>query len=146
MRKRFAAISQNKALRRTLCLSIALGTIAGGAQNPTEQVNPLLSSEAYGRILNVVFQREEPKASELQYAIFVRFMSSVHSESQIVIEMGINGKGQAWLFRVSGSSVWNVANEYIQKTGHEDIVQIARLVQHESAGGANLTRSGGSLA
>jgi hypothetical protein len=106
-----------------LCASVAQGADAA------PQVHPLVSSEAYEQILNLVFPHPEPSASVIRYEMILRFMPSSHSESEVVIDTYNTGKIQAWLFQVSGPSAWNTANQYIQKSGREDIAEISKLVQ-----------------
>jgi hypothetical protein len=102
---------------------------AAYAANAAAPVHRHVSLEAYGRILNLVFPHTEPDAGVILYEMVLRFMSSKHSESEVLIDVYQTGKSEAWIFQVSGSSAWNIANEYIQRSGREDVEQIANLVR-----------------
>jgi hypothetical protein len=102
---------------------------AAYAANAAAPVHRHLSLEAYGRILNLVFPHKEPDASVILYEMVLRFMTSKHSESEVVIDVYQTGRTEGWLFQVPGPSVWNTANEYVQKSGREDVEQIAKLVR-----------------
>jgi len=109
----------------TICLTVCLTPTASSAQD----THPVANLEVYGRILDTVFSHEEPKAGQLQYSMVLRFMSSNHPEVELVVIVPNGGKAETMLLRVSGPSVWDTANEYIQKTGRADVQQIAKLVQ-----------------
>jgi hypothetical protein len=113
----------------TICLAVCLTSTACPAQDSATDTHPIVSSVAYGRILDTVFSQKKPKTSQLQYSMVLRFMSSKHTEAEVVVNVFNGGKAEATLFKASGSSVWNIANDYIQKTGREDVEQIAKLVQ-----------------
>lgn len=83
----------------------------------------------YEQILNAVFSHEEPTARDLKYSITLRFMTSRHAESEIVINTLRSGMPQATLYTVPGPSVWDVANDYVQKHGHVDVQAVAGLVR-----------------
>jgi hypothetical protein len=112
-----------------ICLAACFESSACIAQSSAAQVHPLVSPDAYRHILDAAFSHEEPKAVQLQYSIVLRFLSSKHTESEVVIYVLRDGTAQVMFYRVSGSSVWNIANEYIQKTGGIDVHQIAKLIQ-----------------
>jgi len=113
----------------TTSITACLVSAASAAQYSTTKTHPTVSSEVYGRVLDAVFSHEEPKTSQLQYSMVLRFMSSQHTEAEVVVNVFNGGKAEATLFGVSGSGVWNTANEYIQRTGRVDVDQISKLVQ-----------------
>jgi hypothetical protein len=109
----------------TICLTVCLRPTATSAQD----TYPIVSPEVCGRILDTVFSHEGPRASQLQYSMVLRFMPSHYPEVELVVMVLNGGKAETMLLRVSGPSVWDTANEYIQKTGSADVQQIAKLVQ-----------------
>ena len=113
----------------SICLGVCLTSTVCPAQDSVTDTHSIVSSVTYGRILDTVFSQEKPKTSQLQYSMVLRFMSSKHTEAEVVVNVFNGGKAEAALFTVSGSSVWNTANDYIQRTGKVDVEQIAKLVQ-----------------
>lgn len=101
----------------------------GPAHVSAAQVHSLISSGAYENLLDLVFSHEQPLVSQLQYSMVLRFMSSSHTETEVVLNAFNGGKrAEATLFRISGASAWNTANDYIQGTGKSDLGGIAKLV------------------
>jgi hypothetical protein len=117
------------ALSGIMFIAICSVSSSSLGQSPPEQARPLIRPEAYERILDEVFSHEEPKATQLQYSLVLRFMSSRHTESEVTIFVFKNGSVQANLYRVSGQSAWNVANDATQRTGSTDTSQIAKMIQ-----------------
>ena len=113
----------------TTCVAVCFTSRVCPAQDSVTDTNTVVSSVAYERILDTVFSKGTPKTSELQWSMVLRFMSSKHTEAEVVVNVFNGGKAEAELFTVSGSSVWNAANDFIQKTGKLDVGQIAKLVQ-----------------
>ena len=55
-----------------MCLSACLASTASAAQSSPTEVRPLLSSEAYGRVLDRAFSHKGPKPNQLQFSIVLR--------------------------------------------------------------------------
>jgi hypothetical protein len=112
-----------------LCLILALFAPPAWPSVPAASVHPLLSSRAYDQLLDILFSHQTPGADKIRYEMALRFMTSSHPESAIVIDVFQTGEVQAWLFRVSGPSAWGIANQYVQDSGREEIGEISKLVQ-----------------
>lgn len=124
MRKRLNAFS----FLRFILIAVCSAPLSCDAQSPPLVAHPHISSDAYEHILDEVFAHKEPGARQLQYSLVLRFMTSKHAESEFVLFVLRDGTAQGNLFQVSGSSVWTTANEYIQKHGTADVLQIAKQV------------------
>jgi hypothetical protein len=122
-------------LKLAIAASILVSTIVffassySFAQGSREQAHSLVSPEVYERILDVVFAHDEPKPVQVDYSISLRFVSTKHAESEIVIYSFTNGSVRATFLEVSGESAWNVANDYIQQNGGADAERIAKLIR-----------------
>lgn len=101
---------------------------SAGQVSPSEAY-PHISSDAYEHILDEVFTLKNPETRQFQYSLVLRFMTSKHAESELIIFILRDGTARGDLFQVSGPSVWTIANDYIQKTGNSDVQQIAKQVQ-----------------
>lgn len=88
----------------------------------------LISSENYERTLDATFTETEKKTA-LRYSVVLRFMPSRNTESEITVQVDNKGQVHATLSTVTGTSVWNLANEYIQRTGIFNLEEITRRVQ-----------------
>jgi len=118
------------ALRVFIVVAICSRSSYGPAQSSTAQTYPLITPEAYERILDLAFAHEQPSPKQLQYSMVLRFMTSTHAESEVVISVFTNGSIQENFWQISGQSAWNAANDYIQKnSGNTDVEQIAKLIQ-----------------
>lgn len=67
----------------------------------------------------------------MQYSMVLRFMPSRHAESEITIQVDNKGRVHVALTAVTGTSVWNLANEYIRQTGRFNLEEITRRAQVE---------------
>jgi len=95
------------------------------AQDSAKPVTHLISQEDYDRLLGVVFRNQQPTAVQSYYSIVLRFMPSRYTESEVAIYARRDGTIHAILLRVSGSSAWNIANDFIQRVGNVEIHRIA---------------------
>jgi hypothetical protein len=124
--------TMNRHVFAGISLALILFAVCSTPSNGLTQSSPeqahLISPDAYGHILDIVFSREAPDAAQLQYSFVLRFMSSRHTESEAAISVLRNGMVQARFSKVAGPSVWDVANDYIHKTGDTDVQQIAKLI------------------
>ena len=116
------------ALWGLILIAVGLASLSGDAQVFPSAAYPQVSEDAYEHILDEVFAYKEPTA-RLQYSFVLRFMTSKHAESEVVLFALGDGTAQGNLFQVTGPSAWTIANDYIQKTGSTDVRQIARQVQ-----------------
>lgn len=125
-------------MKNLLCIVSLLGAFcaamysSGGlclAQDPLSASHPHVSEDVYNQILDAVFVLKQEKTSDLQYSMVLRFMSSSHAESEVAVNVFNGGRAEAILLTATGISVWNAANEYIERTGKVDVQEIARIVQ-----------------
>lgn len=112
-----------------ILVAVGSGPHSGAAQVSPSEAYPLVSSDVYEHILDEVFALKEPETRQLQYSLVLRFMTSKHAESELILFVLRDGRAHGTLFQVSGPSVWTIANEYIQRTGNTDVRQIAKQVQ-----------------
>ena len=120
--------SSHRIIQRRL-FSATLFLLVWGVPAALAESHPLISAQAYGRLLDRVFPHRDPDVSKVLYEMVLRFMMTNHTESEVVIDVYQDGKAEAWLFSVVGPSVWHTAKEYIQKAGKEDVERIAKLVR-----------------
>jgi len=112
-----------------LLTAICLGLFCRTCSAETKQlVKHLISTENYYRVLDAVFTESPPTRDLIDYSITIRFMPSFRTESEILVQLPYNGIVRATLLTVSGKSVWDNANDYIQRTGRLDLNEIAKKV------------------
>jgi hypothetical protein len=93
--------------------------------------HPIVSSEAYDRVLDSVFPRDYTHSPKLDYVLILRFEPSFHAESQVVIQTLDGGKVDAWLYTSTSGGIWQTCNDYIERTGREDAAEIARSIHSQ---------------
>jgi len=122
-----------KLLSSLIFLVIYNGSFCCTCSAETEQsIQTLISIENYIQVLDSVFT-ELPQTGvlplPLDYSIILRFMPSFLTESEVLIQVSYNGVVRVILFTITGESVWDSANDYIQRTGRFDLDAIVKNVQ-----------------
>lgn len=111
-----------------ILITVGPASPRGDAQGSPTETFSHVSSDAYEHILDEVFAYKKPETRRLEYSLVLRFMTSKHAESEIVLFVPANGNPSGTFFQVSGPSVWTIANNYVQKTGNANVQQIVKQV------------------
>jgi hypothetical protein len=94
--------------------------------------SPKLSAASYTRLLNMVLPPEYPRSQKLDYLFILRFEPNEGTESQLDVRAWHDGRVEATLSTIKGVSAWRVANDYIARTGKENLVAITDLIKAQT--------------
>jgi hypothetical protein len=107
-----------------ILLAFALTVHGQNTDTPDESFTPV-SHDTFNRVLDILFPRHETAKN---YLLVLRFATSRHAESQIVIKGG-GDKPEVLEYSTFGESIYNTLNQYIIRGGKEGPVERAKLVQ-----------------
>jgi hypothetical protein len=90
-----------------------------------------LSSEAYTKVLDVIFPRDDITSSELAYSLFLRFSGGAGDERQITIRDRFRSPPEVEFVRVTNGSALQIAQDYVRRNGEGEIGTIKDLITTE---------------
>ena len=87
--------------------------------------NRIITQESYGKVLDLVFPRDETTRN---YLLVLRFGPSFHSESQIVIKGG-GDKVEVLEYTSLSGNIYDRLNNFVARGSKEDVVELAKLIK-----------------
>jgi hypothetical protein len=103
--------------------------VAHQSVSPSPPSSVSLTEQAYDQVLDRIFPRELFAGRNLAYTMILRFTPSFAAESQLVIRVGLDKSVEARLYAVERRSAADTAEEYVKRTGQQDIVKIAAAIE-----------------
>ena len=97
-----------------------------GAQEQLPRVVPTISRETHAKLFDILLPLDSLKDSKNEFALVLRYSTSLESNSQIVI-VGREGKIYLTEF-VTGGNLWHKGNEIFERTGRDDPSEIAKMI------------------
>lgn len=120
------------AFSNTILLFLSVALIAGTASpQGVSGTTTLITDAGYVRLLDTIFPRESPVPLKVAYTMILRFEPNEGPESQLLFRAWNDGHVDAELYSVKDGSAWSAANNYIAKSGGEDIAAIAPSIPVE---------------
>jgi len=130
--RRLIKIALGRRARAAIGLVFASTALCSGQNAESARTtSPLISAEGYERLLDSIFPREQIASLKVGYTMILRFEPNQGPESQLLFRVWYDGHIDAQMWTVKSGSAWRLANEYITRTGNEDIATVARLVAVE---------------
>jgi hypothetical protein len=132
MRRVIGKDSFSLAFFRALMLLMAVvGTVQAVSAQAGSGAPGLVSEAGYERLLDAIFPRENIASLKVAYTMVLRFQPNEGAESQLLFRVWYDGHTDAELYMVKGGSAWASANNYLAKSGKEEIANIVRLIPVE---------------
>jgi len=100
-------------------------TIECQTGDDTVKNNKIISQEAYNRVLDILFPRDEPRGD---YGLVLRFKPSFHRESQVVIKRGVD-KVEVIEYTSLNGNIYSKLNELMSHGAKEDPAELAKLIK-----------------
>src|SRR5262249_310515 len=100
-------------------------TIECQTGDDTVKNNKIISQEAYNRVLDILFPRDEPRGD---YGLVLRFKPSFHRESQVVIKRGVD-KVEVIEYTSLNGNIYSKLNELMSHGAKEDPAELAKLIE-----------------
>src|SRR6266498_4663705 len=100
-------------------------TIESQTSDGALKSNKVISQEAYNRVLDILFPREEPAGN---YRLVLRFRPSFHPESQVVVKRGLNKLEVIEYTSLSGN-IYSKLNDLVARGSKEDAMELAKLIK-----------------
>ena len=114
-----------------LVLLMLAATVGAAAPQDATTGSTLISEAGYAHLLDAAFPRENIASLKIAYTMVLRFEPNEGPESQLLFRVWHDGHIDAQLYTVKSGSAWGLANNYIARSGKEDIAAIAPLIPVE---------------
>ncbi|HYW73742.1 MAG TPA: hypothetical protein VE961_22150 [Pyrinomonadaceae bacterium] len=85
----------------------------------------IISQEAYNRVLDILFPRDEPRGD---YGLVLRFKPSFHPESQVVIKRGVD-KVEVIEYTSLNGNIYSKLNELMSHGAKDDPAELAKFIK-----------------
>jgi hypothetical protein len=120
----------------TLCVALGLMLRNAGidawydrfSQDNPAKSSPVVSQVTYNKVLDVLFSWADSDPNKTVFTIVLRFKPSFHTESQIVLRRRLD-KVEVRDYVSLDGSIYGKLNEVLMRTGNEDAVEMAKLIQ-----------------
>ena len=122
-----------RGVRHALLIAVTFTSTVGLAtsQDGVAVQSKLVSSDGYARILDMIFPHDSVSSLKVGFTMVLRFEPNQGSESQLLFRVWHDGHVAATSYTVKGGSAWNLANDYMARTGKEDDAAISRSIAVE---------------
>jgi hypothetical protein len=110
-----------------LALQVGANGQSSSSQAEAQRTYPIVSTETYNRVLDIVFPRDEPATSGIIFEFVLRFEPSFHATSQITIRKRFD-KIEVIEYTSPEGNIFDKLNEILAHGGKDDPVAMAKSI------------------